>query len=268
MTEKLKNSAIKKYCKSQTLDNQEKERNKGQKFCPGRIVIIAILAAMLLPALGSVKAQGKHASCSNNQKQIGLMIHRYVTDYNDWLPATQRGSASTETGYTIQNLLSMLNLNIATYGAVGSNKNAVQLWTCPSSKKTWYDVKGSSNSDWRGNYCVNAGSVGLYQTSSFARKLSQVNRYKRASLLPAFTDSDVEQARATSISPRLNWTCGSHWWSYSFNTQYGSVGYIHNKHANFLMLDGHVQRIKEPGTVAQLTAQVYISGWNYAENIK
>ena len=42
LTEKLKNSAIKKYCKSQMLDNQEKEINKGQKFCTGRIVIIAI----------------------------------------------------------------------------------------------------------------------------------------------------------------------------------------------------------------------------------
>ena len=42
LTEKLKISAIKKYCKSQMLDNQEKERNKGQKFCTGRIVMIAI----------------------------------------------------------------------------------------------------------------------------------------------------------------------------------------------------------------------------------
>ncbi|MBP3568607.1 MAG: hypothetical protein J6K04_05505, partial [Lachnospiraceae bacterium] len=78
MTEKLKNSAIKKYCKSQTLDNQEKERNKGQKFCTGRIVIIAILAAILLPALNSARERGRAASCINNMKQCATAFQMYA----------------------------------------------------------------------------------------------------------------------------------------------------------------------------------------------
>ena len=48
------------------------------------ISIIAILAAMLLPALRNVRESGKQIQCMNNMKQYGLVMLKYVTDYNDW----------------------------------------------------------------------------------------------------------------------------------------------------------------------------------------
>ena len=50
------------------------------------IAIIAILAAMLLPALGSVKGQGQNTQCINNLKQFGIAGHGYTTDNNDRFP--------------------------------------------------------------------------------------------------------------------------------------------------------------------------------------
>ncbi len=44
------------------------------------IAIIAILAALLLPALSSAKSQSQRASCSNNLKQLGLSAQMYMAD--------------------------------------------------------------------------------------------------------------------------------------------------------------------------------------------
>jgi type II secretory pathway pseudopilin PulG len=50
------------------------------------IAIIAILAAMLLPALASAKDKAKRTVCVNNQKQIILAAHMYANDSTDTLP--------------------------------------------------------------------------------------------------------------------------------------------------------------------------------------
>ena len=50
------------------------------------IAIIAILSAMLLPALSKAKESGKRIACNNNLRQFGLAMHMYVDENQGVLP--------------------------------------------------------------------------------------------------------------------------------------------------------------------------------------
>lgn len=51
------------------------------------IAVIAILLALLLPALQSAKQKVYTASCVNSMRQIGQAIYLYINDNNDYPPA-------------------------------------------------------------------------------------------------------------------------------------------------------------------------------------
>jgi prepilin-type N-terminal cleavage/methylation domain-containing protein len=56
------------------------------------VAIIAILAAMLLPALSKARERARHAVCINNLKQIGTALHMYSNDYDDIICPGHPGS--------------------------------------------------------------------------------------------------------------------------------------------------------------------------------
>ena len=50
------------------------------------VAIIAILAAMLLPALSKAMMTARKAHCINNLKQLGTALESYAGDSQDWYP--------------------------------------------------------------------------------------------------------------------------------------------------------------------------------------
>jgi len=54
------------------------------------IVVIAILAALLLPALSNGKIKAINAVCKSNCRQWGVALQMYATDFQDYLPPNTR----------------------------------------------------------------------------------------------------------------------------------------------------------------------------------
>ena len=51
------------------------------------VAIIAILAAMLMPALASAREKARQAVCTSRLKQIGTALMLYIQEYDGWMPA-------------------------------------------------------------------------------------------------------------------------------------------------------------------------------------
>lgn len=64
------------------------------------VAIIAILAAMLLPALSKAKVRAQATGCMSNYRQLQFCWLMYLQDFNDSLPANASTSGAGRAGYS------------------------------------------------------------------------------------------------------------------------------------------------------------------------
>ena len=187
------------------------------------IAIIAILASMLLPALGKAKEVARTISCVNKMKQFGQAGNFYQGDNQDYLPYTvSTGNNSAwcaESGWASSYLL----------GELAYEKNKT-FFRCPSQIRPNPEAK-YENYSYGAN--IDFGAVVMWADQLYQKKSSQVK--KSPSILAHIIDTDGKSGdTGTYYAAFYDWS--------NFGTR-------HNKKSNVLFLDGHVSN----GTLLQLS---------------
>jgi len=100
------------------------------------VAIIAVLAAMLLPALANAREKARRASCLSNLNQHGKALEAYGGDYSGYMP--NWAAWGQPPCCTNGNLETPKPID---YGVVKDNRTGQEVCT-------WYRSRGSAGSDW------------------------------------------------------------------------------------------------------------------------
>ena len=188
------------------------------------ISIIAVLAGILLPALNKAREKGRSILCTSNLKQIGMAHLQYIGDNEDYTIPVANGGTSVNMwhnvlageGDTLESAMKKIRYIPS------------KLLICPSSVTKLSDVRSQFPS-----YGFN-GTLYDDMNKDFSRKVtSQKMPTKKITIL----DGCFQSAADTRNTNRGYWRLRLSGYSMNFGAPYGR----HNRIANVLFLDGHLQ---------------------------
>ena len=208
------------------------------------VAIIGILAALLMPALQEAREMASLAGCINNQRQTGVALHAYASDFDMFQPVRlvsgsgyDRGVNGTIREWIMEDYLGVKNKGNNAHGGT---------WICPSHK---IKVKGDGN--YEGRYVL-TGAVGSRKNNSYWGNWEHYNTGGNRHFTPS-ASPDVEPPFSFKVTlfskPDRGWfqVCGERYWWHPDHTQcpnvYGGYPWHRQKYRPTVFYDAHVKSL-------------------------
>jgi len=220
------------------------------------IAVIAILAAMLLPALSRARDKARQTTCLNNLKQIGIAFHMYAQDWeyipwgNDWSRLLTNNNiyinmldSDPGTGVCYNRLTgivfcpSLMNPNNWNPGTKESYKNWPSLW---GAVMRWGRSTYGMNAIWQ--YTRPGENISRQNFFSVPCKLGKIYKPELRALL---ADVYPWDAYFTGAGPEAT--------NFKLNFPHADV-------CNLLFADGHVEGFNRKSWRYDTANQWYIGG--------
>ncbi len=204
------------------------------------IAIIAILAALLLPALNKSRDRAQTIKCLGNLKQIGTAAATYSVDFEGYV-VSQNIGRGTNYVWDWQYGSRYLGYSIS---SSGYPVNAWPVFRCPADT-TEILIDGKNKSNQRQSY----GLVSLiqgFEINGAVTPMPKLNRFKRPAATYQVAESDYRGLmESTNVASFKNSRVGEN--SSDCQVILGNSFHVGPNHANggvFLFLDGHTEQRK------------------------
>lgn len=214
------------------------------------ISIIALLVAILLPALSTARKEAKAIQCGANIRQIALAVHMYANDNQDLLPPYQNRAVSPSVYW-----MTLVSEYLHSHRQLGSS----DVFYCPDFERP----AGTGSTTTRTTYGANGGNpensstrdntthAFLTLTATNATPSRTLSSFRRPTGVLMFGDSmDKDKVPGQTFvwgMPRIRCPIeGATGYSASTDPYMAATGGLSDRHpngaANVVFIDGHVER--------------------------
>ncbi len=225
------------------------------------IAIIAILAGMLLPALSTVKENGRKIVCTANQKQVMQICSAYMNSFGDIIPPmffVYHNDSGGSTKIYLTNILIEFSGIKAQKKTSGSNFYLPDILFCPTvseGKTSGHSDLGTLSYNYDYGYIRGCYGRGLFGYSTYYARFNHNNN-------PVLRMGKVKRpsGKIYLTEPPASDFTKNHWQKFPGNGDgNGMTDSVnlrdmlsgrHNRTTNVTWLDGHVSSV--PGS--ELTA--------------